>query len=132
MDAITNFLADLRIERRTVSSRLDAIDLVIHNIEILYPPAPVVIRKKRKKLKKIALVKKRAEVPAPVASVASPELAERKAQILTAIQKAPVGLTLGELRKLFIKWSSNDRNNALASLQRAKQIRRTGNTWAAA
>ncbi len=107
-----------------LTSRRDAIVTVLDNLRQVFPdldaPAPIVTRKARA----------RGRTPRPVADLKEASVAaQRRLDLMAAIEKAPHGLTLAELRKQFPKMDGKDRSNTLHRLKLEGQIRRSGNSW---
>jgi hypothetical protein len=128
---ILDGLVALRDERRCIAARLDALDLAITNLELLYPaPAPKRAVKRVERRKRPRLV---TGVLHRVAAASSPkgasDASERRAILLAEIGKVETGLTVAELKKRLPKMAAVDRSNALTALKGQGAIRRTGNTW---
>lgn len=123
--SISDCLTELRTERHAVSARLDALDLAIMNLELVYGAAPKRPATKAKR----APVRKAPAAVGPVAVDDGTDASQRRAFVLALIAKAEVGLTGGEIRKHTPKMSAKERSNAIQILKARGEIRRTGNTW---
>lgn len=97
----------------------------------VFAPPPDVRRQKAKPRTRSV---RRAVKPRPTSAPApeSTDAVSRRADVLSAIRKSDVGLTVGELRRVTAKMKGPDRSNALQQLKAAGSIRRAGNAWVAA
>jgi hypothetical protein len=116
--------AILRQTRAGVQARLDAIDLVLENLQRLGPIGVVdgaLERPQRGRRRR----SDRSVKPRSSDSAAE----ERRQQLHQAIAKAPHGLTVADLRKAFPKMDGKARSNALHYLKHAGYVSRRGNSW---
>jgi hypothetical protein len=115
MTAISEVLVTLKTERLAVSARLDAIDLAIENLQRAFPTAKSAKKEAAPKVRRIASD--------------DGDAASRRDLLLTAIGRAEMGLTIGDLRRLLPKIEGKERSNALHILKTAGAIKRVGNAW---
>lgn len=121
----------LQTERHVVSARLDALDIAINNLELLWPAVRMTPAKPRsvpaRRRTKSAVAPRRV-APTKAAGDTS-DAAARRELLLDAIVKSEVGLTRGEIQSRFPKMSEQDQRNGLQVLKEKGHIKRAGNSW---
>lgn len=132
---ITDVLQTLVAERARVAGRLDAIDLAVANLALVFPPVPLVAKVTRSAKRRRFKAGSRAAKPQRASKATKKPGADalsaavRRDVVLEAICKSAVGLTVSELRGLTPKMDGQARSNALQQLKQTGQIQRAGNTW---